>query len=98
MAKPWIISQNAKRNIAEILDNVVEYTSHTSTGAKLYNEFIEKFDLVGQLPKCGKLRQGKSKNIREIFARSYRIVYQEFDDHIEILTVIHSRRLYPTGK
>lgn len=94
MAKPWIISNNAKRDIAEILDNVIEYTSHTSTGVKLYQEFLEKFDLISALPRCGKVRADNS-NTREIFARSYRIVYQEFDKCIQIIAVVHSRRLYP---
>lgn len=31
MAKLWVISDNAKRDIAEILDNVIEYTTHTAT-------------------------------------------------------------------
>lgn len=51
MAKPWITSDNAKRDIAVILDNVIEYTSHTSTGIKLYQDFLEKFDLISILPK-----------------------------------------------
>lgn len=44
MAKPWVISDSAKRDIAEILDNVIEYTTHTSTGVRLYEELIEKFN------------------------------------------------------
>lgn len=94
MAKPWVISDNAKRDIAEILDNVIEYTTHTSTGVRLYEELIEKFNLIGMLPKCGKIRNDNSST-REIFARSYRVVYLELDDYIQIVAVIHSRRLYP---
>ena len=94
MAKPWVITDKAKRNIAQILDNVIEYTSHTETGTRLYSELVEKFNLIGMLPKCGKPRADQMST-REVFSRSYRIVYQEFDDHIKILTVIHSRQLYP---
>ncbi|KYK72972.1 hypothetical protein SA3033_10650 [Aggregatibacter actinomycetemcomitans serotype d str. SA3033] len=32
MAKLRVISDNAKRDIAEILDNAIEYTTHTVTG------------------------------------------------------------------
>ncbi|WP_241008639.1 type II toxin-antitoxin system RelE/ParE family toxin [Aggregatibacter actinomycetemcomitans] len=46
------------------------------------------------LPKCGKIRNDTS-GTREIFARSYRVVYLELDDYVQIVAVVHSRRLYP---
>lgn len=92
MAKPYLISDEAFASIDEIIQNVVDYTSYTSSGIKLYNELFEKFELISLLPRSGKLR---ADGTREIFARSYRIVYQELDDHIRIIAVIHARRLYP---
>lgn len=92
MIKPVIISASAQRDLTEIVENVVDYTGHTASGVKLFNEIYEKFDLISQLPKCGKSREDGT---REIFARSYRIVYQELDETVQILTVIHARRLYP---
>ncbi len=89
-----IVSADAKNDIREIMQNVIDYTSYTSSGVKLYNEFREKFDLIAMLPKCGKRREDGT---REIFARSYRIVYEEIEDAVVILTVIHARRLYPRG-
>ena len=32
---------------------------------------------------------------REAFCRAYRIVYREQGDNIMIVTIIHSRRIYP---
>jgi toxin ParE1/3/4 len=92
MAKAWLISDEAQQDIDDIIENIVEYTSWTSTGIKLYSELYEKFELIASLPKCGRQR---FDDTREIFTRSYRIVYKEFEDHIKIIAVIHARRLYP---
>ncbi|MGY4675315.1 type II toxin-antitoxin system RelE/ParE family toxin [Ursidibacter arcticus] len=94
MRKPYIISDQALKDIDEIIENVIEFTSYTASGIKLYNEIFETLDLISLLPKAGRMRQ-ENNALREMFARSYRIVYQEFDDVILIITVIHSRRLYP---
>lgn len=92
MAKKLVVSKNARNDITGIMKNVVDYTSHTTSGIKIYNEIREKFDLITMLPKCGKQ---KDDGTREIFARSYRIVYEEMEDSVVILTVIHARKLYP---
>ncbi|MCK3658549.1 hypothetical protein A4G18_07445 [Pasteurellaceae bacterium Pebbles2] len=92
MPKNIIISNRAQKNINEILDSVYQYTLFPSTPKKLLEEFHRTFQLLGTAPKMGKLQaDGK----RMTFCRHYRILYQEHDDRIEILTVIHSRRLYP---
>lgn len=92
MSKHWVISAEAQNDINDIIENIVEYTGSTSTGIKLYKELFDKFDLIAILPNSGRNRMDGT---REIFARSYRIVYKEYPDHIRILAVIHSRRLYP---
>ncbi|URL05754.1 hypothetical protein L4F92_06625 [Avibacterium sp. 21-595] len=33
--------------------------------------------------------------MRELFCYHYPIVYREYEDRVEIITVIHSRRKYP---
>ena len=71
MAKAWLISDEAQQDIDDIIENIVEYTSWTSTGIKLYSELYEKFELIASLPKCGRQR---FDDTREIFTRSYRIV------------------------
>ncbi|QGM81002.1 type II toxin-antitoxin system RelE/ParE family toxin [Otariodibacter oris] len=95
MAKQVIITQNAQDNINEIIKSVIEFTGHSSSGIKLYRDLYEKFELIGFLPKSGKLRNDNS-GLREIFCRgTYRIVYRELDDIIQIITVIHTRKKYP---
>lgn len=92
MAKALIVSDKAQENLRNIISSVVEYTTHAASGVKLATEIYEKYDLISMLPKCGKLRDDGT---RELFARSYRIVYEETEDSVVILTVIHARKLYP---
>ncbi|RKR78590.1 type II toxin-antitoxin system RelE/ParE family toxin [Otariodibacter oris] len=95
MAKKIIITRKAQANINEIINGVIEYTGHASSGIKLYKELYEKFELIGFLPKSGKLRNDGSDH-RELFCRStYRIVYRELEDSIQIITVVHARKKYP---
>ncbi|WP_439258263.1 type II toxin-antitoxin system RelE/ParE family toxin [Lonepinella sp. BR2271] len=92
MPKDVIISKEANKDIDDILESIYQYTLFASTPQKLYDEFRRTFRLLGIAPKMGKLQPDGT---RIIFCRHYRIIYQEVDDRVEILTVIHSRRLYP---
>ncbi|KGQ25078.1 plasmid stabilization protein [Gallibacterium anatis CCM5995] len=91
-AKNLFITPDADADVRAILADVQAYTGSALSILKLKNAFIEKFRLIAAFPHAGKQR---NDNTREIFCRHYRIVYREFDDRIEILTVIHSRRKYP---
>ncbi len=95
MPKNVIISIKARKNIDGILDSIYQYTLFASTPQKLLDEFHHTFKLLGVAPKMGKLQPNGS---RIVFCRHYRIVYEELDDRVEIITVIHSRRLYPQPK
>lgn len=37
----------------------------------------------------------RSDGTLETFVRNYRIVYEIIDDNVFIITIIHTRRLYP---
>ncbi|QIW16253.1 hypothetical protein A4G20_07865 [Pasteurellaceae bacterium RH1A] len=93
MPKAVRLTSKARSNIQEILQNVVEFTGWASSGEKLLREFQEQFDLIGFVPKAGKA--GIIAGTREVFCRSYRIVYREYDEFVEITTILHSRRKYP---
>lgn len=72
-----IITDNAKADIKAILRSVSEYTGSEVTAVKLRNEFLEKFELIGLLPKSFKLQ---SDGNRHVFCRRYRIVYKEMEN------------------
>lgn len=86
------LSIDAKNDINEILANVTEFTSFSNSAEKLLNEFRQTFHRLSLFPYSGK---SIDDQLRETFCRGYRIVYEIIDDEIYILTVIHSRRLYP---
>lgn len=94
MAKPIEISIEARQDIVEIIEQITEFTGSIYSGQKFYDELREKIALIGYMPQIGRV-QADVPMFRETFYKSYRIVYQELTDKIVIITVIHSRRLYP---
>ncbi|MDO4698824.1 MAG: type II toxin-antitoxin system RelE/ParE family toxin [Pasteurellaceae bacterium] len=87
------LSQRARNDIDGILDNVSEFTGFATTADKLLAEFLKTFELIAFMPNgMGRLRED---GLREAFCRGYRIVYKFVDDSVYIITIIHSRRLYP---
>lgn len=55
-------------------------------------EFSHIFERIMLFPKMGRLLES---GVRMIFCRHYRIIYQETDTQVIVLTVIHSRRNFP---
>lgn len=93
MLKPVILSPNALNNIRECVVQAILYTGFETAGVRLQESIFDKIEAIRFMPKAiGRLREDGT---REAFVRGYRIVYEEKDEHILILTVIHSCRLYP---
>lgn len=93
MSKQVIISPRALNNIRECVRQVILYTGFETSGIKLQDRIFDKIESIGFMPSgIGRLREDGT---REAFIRGYRIVYEERDDYILIVTVIHSSRLYP---
>ncbi|MGR3808210.1 type II toxin-antitoxin system RelE/ParE family toxin [Pasteurella testudinis] len=90
--KKLLISAEAKRDLANIIQSVGEYTGSELSMAKLAHEFKEKFEFITLLPKAAKQ---SNDGTRQTFCRRYRIIYREFGDYVQILTVIHCLRKYP---
>ena len=87
-----ILTPQAENDIDEIIENVVEFTGYEQSGIKLYTDIFKKLELIAFMPSIGLIR---NDGTRETFARNYRIVYEIRDEDIFIITVIHTRRLYP---
>lgn len=88
-----IFTQEADRNLNELVANVIEYTGYEASGIKLANDIFAKIEVIAYMPTAaGRIIQGHR---REAFCCGYRIVYDIVDDEVHIQTVIHSRRLYP---
>ena len=88
-----VLSRLAMQDINEILASVYEFTGFISTPQKLMADLEKTFELIAFMPNAiGRLREDGD---REAFCRGYRIVYQQQGEQITIISVIHSRRLYP---
>ncbi|OOF59359.1 type II toxin-antitoxin system RelE/ParE family toxin [Rodentibacter myodis] len=88
-----IFTQEADRNLNEIVSNVIEYTGYELSGIKLADDIFAKIDVIAYMPMAaGRIIQD---NRREAFCRGYRIVYDIVGGEVYIQTIIHSRRLYP---
>jgi len=56
----------------------------------------ERGDRAAELPRSGRIVPEFGRDdLREVFLKSYRIVYRILDDRIEILTVFEGHRLFP---
>lgn len=92
MPKSWKLSSIARANLREILESVEDYTGHWTSAVSLWEELQDKLDLIAFMPTIGKQRDDGTL---ETFCRNYRIVYEMNDDTVFVLTIIHTRRLYP---
>ncbi|MGX3067399.1 type II toxin-antitoxin system RelE/ParE family toxin [Ursidibacter arcticus] len=68
-------------------------SGYEQSGIELYTDIFKKLDIIAFMPTIGVARDDGT---RETFIRNYRIVYDEiFGDNVYIITVIHTRRIYP---
>ena len=66
---------------------------------RIVREIIGAIARLKQFPKSGRIvPEFENPDIREVIHPPYRILYQEYEDAVEILTVIHSRQLLTQEK
>ncbi|AGK00555.1 TPA: type II toxin-antitoxin system RelE/ParE family toxin [Mannheimia haemolytica] len=92
MPKSWELSLTARSNVIEILQSVEDYTGHWLSAVSLWEQLQNKLDLIAFMPTIGRRREDGTL---ETFCRNYRIVYEIHLEKVYIITIIHSRRLYP---
>ena len=57
------------------------------------NALLERIDLLTELPDQGReVPEWGDPAVREVFHDPYRIIYEVFEDRIEILTLSHQRQ------
>lgn len=86
------VTHKDQTDIEHILMGVVEYTGFEASAIALEDELYSKFELLSFMPSIGRSREDGTQ---EIFCRGYRIIYKRNALSVDILTVIHSCRLYP---
>jgi len=92
MAKAVIWSQEALDDI----DNIAEFISRDSPyhAQQVVERLFELSGAIAEHPRAGRVvPEFGSANIRERFLYSYRLIYEIQVDHIDVLAVIHGKRL-----
>jgi toxin ParE1/3/4 len=57
---------------------------------------IDRVELLCEFPKQGRLvPEWGEESLREVFHDPYRVVYEIFEDRVEILTLSHVRQEFP---
>ncbi len=78
------------------LRGIIEYVTQDSLqyAEYLYERILESIDNLKSFPNMGRqVPELKNPKIRELILQNYRIVYQYFEDKIEIITIFHGKRL-----
>jgi len=82
------------------LKQIFEYISKDSDyyAKQVVREIIIKSESLRSFPQMGRVvPELNDVNIREIFVYSYRLVYQISADEIQVLALIHSKRIFSTN-
>jgi len=84
-------------DVAKIdLKGIIEYLSQDSLqyAEYFYERVFELIDNLKSFPEMGRrVPELKDPTMREIILQNYRIVYQYFEDIVEIVTIFHGKRL-----
>ncbi|WGE90071.1 type II toxin-antitoxin system RelE/ParE family toxin [Actinobacillus arthritidis] len=89
-----IYTHKSLDNIDNIVENITAFVGNYSA-MNVLSDIKSSIDLLAYMPMMGV--QGYIKGTREIYPRQYRVVYMVNDlkKEIIILTILHTRRLYP---
>jgi plasmid stabilization system protein ParE len=86
-----IWSEPAKSDLRAIYDFIASDTKYYAK--KVVRDVVEKTNILKEYPWIGrKVPEIDDENVREIFAYSYRILYEIKSDKIYIIGIIHGRR------
>ena len=80
----------------EDIESISSYLSqyYPEKASEIVKGIIDKIDQLQQFPKLGrKYPDRDDENIREMFFKKYRIIYEFKDNIIEILVIAHGSRL-----
>ena len=79
------------------LDSIWSHVAQDNIGAadRLISKLIEKFQLLGEFPKSGRLREDLLPALRCHPVGKYLIFFKPVKKGIEIVRVVHGARDYP---
>ncbi len=90
-------SKPAKEDLKCIHDFIA--TDSKYYAKKVTHDIIDKIKGLNDFPKIGRIvPEIEDINIRELFIYSYRIIYEIHHNEVEILTIIHGKMDFTSGK
>ncbi len=91
-----IWSQESLKQLIEI--EIFISKDSPDRAAKFINKLIERGEKIKEYPYKGRVvAEFSVSEIREVFVKSYRIVYRISEDQIEILTVFEGHQMLNSG-
>jgi addiction module RelE/StbE family toxin len=86
------------RRALKRLDEIGDYisTDNQSAAQRVIAELVAKVEILAEFPETGRI--GRVGNTRELVFSGlpYIVVYQRIRDEIQIVTIIHTSRQWPT--
>lgn len=90
-------TNEASENIRDIFSALYDFSP--AYADKWTDELARKIDLVLDFPEMGRMvPDAQVKNIREVFAGRYRVVYQYRDDENKVVVMVVRPMGRPLGK
>jgi len=87
----------AERAVADLraIDNYIA-ADNPAAAERWVGKLIAKAETAARLPMAGRVVPEKGRcDIREVFLRTYRIVYRVREEGIVVLTIFEGHRLFP---
>jgi toxin ParE1/3/4 len=87
---PYRLSRLAERDLDEIWSYVAEDAS-LETADRLIDAIVEKFELLSEQPRMGRLRPEFGAGVRSFTVENH-VIYYRHDGEILIARILHGRR------
>ena len=87
---PYRLSRLAERDLDEIWSYVAEDAS-LETADRLIDAIIERFELLSEQPRMGRLRPEFGSGVRSFTVENH-VIYYRHDGEILIARILHGRR------
>ncbi len=87
-------SPTARRRVQAAVDHIARDRPRASLG--WLEALARRVELLRDLPEQGRVvPEWHEASVREVFHEPYRVIYEVFEDRIEILTLSHFRQELP---
>jgi toxin ParE1/3/4 len=87
---PYRLSALAERDLEEIWSYVAEDAS-PPTADRLIDAIIDRFELLAEQPRMGRLRPEFGEGVRSFTAENH-VIYYRHEDDVLVARVLHGRR------